>query len=464
MSGELDLIVIGAGMAGMNAAGRAVEAGARVALVERGRIGGTCPTRGCIPSKALIRSAEVAHEVARAAEFGVRVRGDEVDFAAVMERVRGIIDRGSHGAEAWLESLDGLRLVRGEARFASATCLSVDGERLCAPRIVVATGAEPRVPPIPGLEATPYLTSDDVLELRELPKRLIVVGGGPVALELGQALGRLGARVTLVEILPRLLPAEEPELVNALAGYLAEDGMELLLGATIHRAEVGSGAARRLLVTHSGAERTLEAEAILVATGRGPAVEALDLAAAGVVGDRRGIGVDARLRTSQPSVWAAGDVLGPPFGAFTHVARRLGVEVAENALDLHPHDVDRDVGPRAIFTDPELVGIGLTEAAGRDAGYDVRVGTATFRGGKARAWGEERGMAKVVAEARTGRILGAHVLAYHGADLIHPVAVAMAAGDGTAAPLLRAAHVHPTLGEVVKAAAERSQPPHRKAA
>jgi pyruvate/2-oxoglutarate dehydrogenase complex dihydrolipoamide dehydrogenase (E3) component len=457
VSAELDLIILGSGMAGLNAMGVAAEAGKRVAIVERGKVGGTCPTRGCIPSKALIRSAEVAHEVRRAGEFGIRVGDVAVDFAAVMERVAGIIEKGSTGTRKWIDSLENVRLVEGEAVFEGPGAVRVDGQVLRAPRVIVATGAEPIRPPIPGLDVTPYLTSDDIWDVRELPGRLVMIGAGPVGLELAQALGRLGSRVTVVEVLPRLLPKEEPDLVEELMGLLAGEGMELVAGARIERVVTGPGGTRVVHLTVGGARRTLEADALLLGTGRRPSVGALNLDAAGVSGGPTGIPVDARLRTTRPSVWAAGDVLGPPFGAFTHVARRLGVEVAQNALDLHPHDVDRDVGPRAIFTDPELVSIGLSEAAARDAGYEVRVGSERFSGGKARAWGEERGSAKVVAEAGTGRILGASVLAYHACDLIHPVAVAMA-GDGTGAAIDRAAHVHPTLGEVVKRAVAASSP------
>jgi len=448
------MVVIGSGMAGINAALIAQEAGATVAVVERGRVGGTCPTRGCIPTKALIRSAEVAHEIGRAAEFGIRVGAVEVDFGAVMARVRGIIDKGSNATRAYLESLERLELVIGEARLDGPTAVRVDGRRLGARQIVIATGAEPRRPPIPGLASVPHLTSDDVLELRELPRSLTVIGAGPIGLELGQALSRLGAEVTLVEIAPRLLPHEEPEIAEALTAMLEEEGIRILTGAAVDRVERAPDGRPRVVGRHAGAGLLLDADALLVGAGRGPAVEALGLGDAGVAGGPDGIRVDARLRTSRPTVWAAGDVLGLPYGAFTHVARRLGVEVARNALGIEPHDVDPDVGPRAIFTDPELATVGLTEAAAREAGHRVRVGTAAFSGGKARAWGEERGLVKVVAEEGSGRLLGAHVLGYHGADLIHPVVVAMHAGDGSGAPVLAAPHIHPTLGEKVKAAVE----------
>lgn len=445
---DLDLIVIGAGMAGMNAAAAASEAEASVAVIERDRVGGTCPIRGCIPSKALIRSAEVAHEVRGAAEYGIAVDGFRVDMAAVTDRVQAIVDRGASGARSWLESLPGVRLVMGEARFEEPGVVSVDGERLRASRVVIASGAAPRPLPVPGLEEAGYLTSDDVLKLRSLPERLLVVGAGPIGLELGQALGRLGSRVTMVEVTDRLLPAAEPEVAGALAELLAQEGIELLTGARIARAEARPAGGARLVVEHGGRTLELDGDAILLGAGRGPAVEALRLEAAGVEGGPKGIPVDARLRTSQEGHFAAGDVLGPPFGAFTPTARRLGREAVGNALGTDPHDVSRDDGPTAIFTDPELVTVGMTEAQAREAGHDVGVATSEPSGGKARAWGQERGLLKAVVDRGSRRILGAQLLAYHAADLIHPVVVAMEAGS--ADPLLDAVHIHPTLGEPVQ--------------
>jgi pyruvate/2-oxoglutarate dehydrogenase complex dihydrolipoamide dehydrogenase (E3) component len=447
---ELDLIVIGAGMAGMNAAAVASEAGASVAVIERDRVGGTCPIRGCIPSKALIRSAEVAHEVRTAAEYGVTVGAVEVDMGAVTDRVQSIIDRGAAGARGYLESLPGVRLVMGEARFEEPGTVSVGGERIRARRVLVASGAEPIVLPIPGLAETPHLTSTDVLALRSLPARLLVIGAGPIGLELGQALSRLGSRVTIIEVAPRLLAQADPEMGDALAELLVDEGIALTTGARIERVQRRSGGGVRLTVTSDGATRELDGDAILLGAGRGPALGALCLAAAGIEAGRTGIPVDPRLETSQPGHFAAGDVLGSPYGAFTHTARQLGRDAAENALGVDPHDANPDVGPRAIFTDPEFATVGLTEAEAREAGHDVGVGTSRFSGGKARAWGQERGVVKVVVDRATRTIAGAHVLAYHGADLIHPVVVAMRSGDPDA--ILGAYHVHPTLGETVQGA------------
>ena len=447
---DVDLIVIGAGMAGMNAAARASEAEASVAVIERDRVGGTCPIRGCIPSKALIRSAEVAHEVRTAERYGVRVNGVSVDMAAVIGRVQAIVNKGAAGARRWLESLPGVRLVTGEARFEEPGVVAVNGERFRAPRVVIASGAAARPLPVEGLDEAGYLTSDDVLRMTSLPERLLVIGAGPVGLELGQALGRLGSRVTMVEMTERLLPSGEPEVGEALAELLREEGIELLTGAEIARVETRPGGGPRIVVEHEGRTRELDGDAILLGAGRGPAVESLRLEAAGVEGGPKGIPVDARLATSRDGHFAAGDVLGPPFGAFTPTARRLGREAVNNALGLDPHDVSRDDGPTAVFTDPEAVTVGMTEARAREAGHDVGVATSGFSGGKARAWSQERGVVKAVVDRSSRRILGASVLAYHAADLIHPVVVAMEAGS--ADPLVHAIHIHPTLGEPVQAA------------
>lgn len=284
------------------------------------------------------------------------------------------------------------------------------GERVVrAPRIIIATGAAPTRPPIPGLEDTPDLTSDDVLQLAELPRWLIVIGAGSIALELGQVLERRGAQVTLLEVQPRLLPDEDHEIVDALRDLLVAEGLGIHTGIGIARTEARGSDGVRVVVTAPGAVRNVDADAHIVATGRAPVVAGLALAAAGLEDGARGINVDSHLQTSQLGIFAAGDILGGPWGQFTHVARRLGVEVAELALGLDQYEVHPDTGPHAVFTAPELASIGLTEHAAREAGFDVRVGRGRFSGGTARAWGG-RGLAKVVVETGTDRILGAHIV------------------------------------------------------
>ena len=449
-----DVIVIGAGMAGMNAAWKAQQSGARVAVIERDRVGGTCPIKGCIPTKALIRSAEVAHEARRAVEFGVHVGEVTVDFAQAVGRIRKIAEQGENGSRGWLESLDNLDLIIGEGQLESPTTVSVGDELLEAPKIILATGAEPAAIPIPGLDETPYLTSDDVtLRITELPERLLVIGAGSIGLELGQALSRLGSRVSIVEATETLLPYAEPEVGEVVGEALREEGIELLLGARIKRVDA-QGDSRLMHIVHAGEEATLEGDAILLSAGRRPAIDALNLDAAGVDHERSGIGVSGTLETSQSGIFAAGDVVGLPYGAFTHVARKMGQEVVANVVNGASHEIDSDPGPHAIFTDPEVAVVGMTEQQARDAGHDAGVGRSGFSGGKARAWGEERGFAKIVVDAGTRRILGATIVGYHGADLIHEIAVAMKAPGGMIDPVLDAFHIHPTLGERVQEAAQ----------
>ena len=447
-----DLIVIGAGMAGLNAVDRAVGAGRKIAVVERSLIGGTCPTRGCIPTKALVRSAEIAHQARRAGEFGIRVGSVDVDFPAVMARVRDIIQRGSDGTRRWVESLPGVEIVEGDASFEGPDEVRVNGRTLSAPRIVIATGADPSVPQIPGLADVPFWTSDDVLKANHLPKHLVIIGAGPIALELGQALGRLGAAITIIEAMPRLLPMVEPELADLLRAQLEAEGVEVIIGAKVDEVRRGPAVA----ITVNGESRVIEGDGLLVATGRAPAIATLGLEHTAVRTEGRGLAVDEHLGTGANGIYAAGDVVGTPYGAFTSVARRMGITAAANALGLEPHEADRDLGPTAIFTDPEVAMIGLTEAAAREAGHEVSVATGTFTGGKARAWGEEGGMVKVVVNRDTRRILGTQILGYHASDLIHPIAVAMKAGDGTVDPIIETKYVHPTFGEVVQAALKKA--------
>jgi pyruvate/2-oxoglutarate dehydrogenase complex dihydrolipoamide dehydrogenase (E3) component len=452
---EYDVIVVGAGMAGLNATATAQAAGARVALVERtDRVGGTCPIRGCIPSKAMIRSAEIAHDARHASEYGVHTGDVSVDFGEVMTRVRGIVEKGSRGARGWVESLDGVDLIFGQGTLADPTTVLVDGRELVAPKVLLTTGAEPGRVPIPGLDRTPYITSDDVLlDLTELPGDVLIIGAGPIGLEFGQAFTRFGANVTIVEKLPRLLPGGDPDLAGELAEHLTAEGITLLTGADIRRAETSEDGRPSLIVDRDGREQTLTGDALLLSVGRGPAVEGLGLDAAGVDHSARGVVVDERLQTSVAGVWAAGDILTGEWGAFTHVARRLGKEMVQNALGLDPHNVDADSGPRAIFTDPEMASIGLSAAEAEEQGYDVVVGRSGFSGGKARAWGQEKGTAVIVGEKGTGRILGAEILGYHAADLLHPVVVAMQVPGAPASLVADTFHIHPTLGEVVQGAA-----------
>lgn len=364
-----------------------------------------------------------------------------------MARVRAIITKGSDGTRRWVESLEGVELIEGDATFTGPGTVVVGERELTSEKIVIATGAAPSVPPIPGLDQVTYWTSDDlILRATELPERLIVVGAGPIALELGQAMTRLGSKVTLVDIADTLLPRSEPELAALLRERLTQEGVAIHLGATDLRVQKGP----TVVATIDGRSRRLRGDALLVATGRAPALDGLGLEHVGVESTRTGIPVDAHLATGVGGIYAAGDVVGPPFGAFTHVARRMGIHAGGNALGLLDQPADPDVGPWAVFTDPELAQIGLTESAAHAAGLDVVAESTGFGGGRARAMGEEFGRVKVVVERGTRRLVGAHVLAYHAADMVNALSIAMRAPGGSVDPIIDAYHIHPTMGEVVQ--------------
>lgn len=403
---------------------------------------------GCIPTKAVVRSAEAIHTARRGPEFGFRAEV-EVDFRAIMERKSRIVAASRGGVERSLEGNDRIELVRGWARFEAPGRVSVDGRTLTSERVIVASGVEPHIPELPGLAESGFLTNESVLDLDVLPQRLIVLGGGAEGLEFGQAFRRFGSRVTIVQRNRRLAPREDPEISAAIEGILEEEGVEILTGVTPVRVERQGSVVR--VETDSG--RTLEGDALLVSTGRRPhRLADLGIAEAGIEGDpERGIAIDEELRTSAPGVFAIGDVLGRV--QHTHFATyTAGIAVA-NALAGEHRRYSLGRVPGAIFTDPEIASFGLTAEEAQAQGRTVKVGRQEMRKvGRARARGETRGFVKFVVDAETEELLGMHVLAYHGADLLHEGVVA-AAGTGTVAPLLDCICIHPTFSEGVKAAA-----------
>lgn len=445
---SFDLLVIGAGAAGSTAAGEARLRGARVALVERWKVGGTCLNAGCDPTKTLVRSAEVAHLARTAARYGIAVGRVRTDWPAVRRRVETVIDtiRGGDGDQNIRDA--GIALFKGHARFRSPHEVEVGGETLRAERIVVATGARPVVPPIPGLRETGYLTNVEAVALATLPASLAIVGGGIVAVEFAQIFQRLGVAVTLLNRRERILPREDPELTAELEAVLEREGVRIEREAQVTAVE-RTGRGKRLLAERRGEPVVCEAAEILLATGRAPVVEGLDLDAAGVAHGERGIAVDETLRTSVRHIWAAGDVVagGHPF---THVADYQARIVVANALGGgRPTEVDYRGVPWAIFTDPELARVGLTEAEARRAGCDPKVATVRFRDlARGITSGETDGMVKLVAERVSGHLLGGTILGARGGELLGEVALAIRLrlpADAIANTL----HAYPTLSEAV---------------
>jgi pyruvate/2-oxoglutarate dehydrogenase complex dihydrolipoamide dehydrogenase (E3) component len=372
----------------------------------------------------------------------------EVDFAAVMARVRRVIDDGIAFYEREIERDEGITLFRGHARFAGEHALECEGETVEFEHALVATGARPRIPDLPGLDRVPFATSDDLLKATELPGHLVCLGAGAVSLEFAQAYRRFGAEVTIVLRGERIARGEDAELAGLLQRYLEEEGVRIVTGARIERAELDGGRPSLVL---AGAPR-VTGDLLLVATGREPVSDGLGLAELGIGTGPAGVAVDDELRTALPHVFAIGDAIDGMM--FTHVSTYEAPIAIANMLDGAGQRPDYRTMPRTTFTSPELAGAGLSEEQAVVAGYEVEVRRYDVgKLGKARALGDRRGRVKFVLDARTGAILGAHVLAQHGGDLLPGPMVAMNAPGGTLDPLLATTHPHPTLSEAVKVAA-----------
>ena len=443
-----DLIVIGAGAAGSTAAFEARGRGARVAMAERWKVGGTCLNAGCDPTKALVRAAHALHEARGAHRFGIVVGEIRPDWPAVIDRVERVIDtiRGGDGDRNIREA--GIDLRKGEARLLSPTEVAVGGDVLRGEAVILAVGARATVPTIPGLNETGFITNVEAVTLPELPRSLAILGGGTIGVEFAQIFARFGVEVTLLGRNPRLLPQEEPELAAILRDLLTEEGIRIETGFTA--ACVSRVGEHKRIVGHRETTRIeIEAEEILVAAGRTPNVEGLGLETAGVRFDATGILTDPSLRTTAPAVWAIGDgVAGAP--RYTSLADHHARVAVHNALGGIPAwEAITAVVPTAVFTDPELGRAGLTEAQARAAGHEVRAETVPTRDlARAVITGETAGGVKLVADAATGQLLGGSVLAAGGGELLGEIAIAVRLGL-TARAIADTLHAYPTFSEGV---------------
>lgn len=426
-----DLVVIGGGAAGMTAARQVARAGKRVALIEADRTGGECLHTGCVPSKALLASARVAAVIRRAGSYGVTVGEPEVDLARVMARVERVIQAAGEADTPEALGADGVTVIRADARFIDRCSISIGSETLRAEQIVVATGLRPHVPSIPGLHDAGFVTHEQLFRLTKLPARLAVVGGGATGLELGQAFHRLGSQVTVIDHADRLLQHDDVDHAQRAQLALTAEGIDFHLGARVGRV-TGSASGKRVTVERSSGEPIeLEVDLILVATGREPAVDGLDLAAAGVQVSASGIIVDTAMRTTAASIWACGDVTGPPY--ITHVADAQARTVATGVLGGRSTWSDRAV-PWVTFTDTEIAGVGLTEAAAREChGRKIEVLTLPYsRIDRALTDGTGDGQIKVLLapgwpRGRVGgEIVGAHIVGANAGEIIQQLAFMMA--------------------------------------
>jgi len=426
-NGSHDLAIIGAGSAGFSAAITAADQGAQVALIGSGTIGGTCVNIGCMPSKTLIRAAETLHNARAAARFaGVTAEAELTNWRGTVRQKDALVSELRQAKYVdLLPAYNGIAYREGSARLMDGG-VEVDSTRISAGKIIIATGARPAVPAIPGIETVPYLTSTTALDLEELPQSLLVIGSGYIGAELAQMFARAGVKVTLV-CRSRLLPEAEPEIGAALTGYFADEGIAIVSGIA-YRAIRKTDNGVALTVTRDGQDIAIDADQLLLATGRTPNIEGLGLAEYGVATSLKGgIVVDDRMRTTRAGVYAAGDVTG--CDQFVYMAAYGAKLAAKNALNGDSLLYDNSAMPAIVFTDPQVARVGLTEAAAPAAGYAVRVSAISLdQVPRALAARDTRGLIKLVADAGSGRLLGAHVLAPEGADSIQTAALAIRHG------------------------------------
>jgi len=447
-----DAIVIGSGQAGGPLATALAKAGWRTALIEREHVGGTCINEGCTPTKTMVASARVAYLARRGADYGVNTGEITVDLGKVRQRKREIVESFRGGSEKRLISTDGLDLIMGEASFTGPKTVRVtmpegNARTLTAELIFINTGARPATPTLDGVDDVPWLDSTSIMELAELPEHLLVLGGGYIGLEIAQMFRRVGSRVTIIQRSEQLLTREDSDIAGAVAEILTHDGVEILLNAEA-RGVMPHESGLTLHVTMQGAVRAIEGSHLLVATGRTPNTDALNLDAIGVETDRRGhIQVDDRLETNIPGVYALGDVKGGP--AFTHISYDDFRIIRTNLIEGGNASIEGRMVPYVVYIDPQLGRIGLSEAEARQQGLPIKVATMPMSSvARALETDESRGVMKAVVHADTGQILGAAILGLEGGELMSMLQIAMM-GKLPYTALRDAVFAHPALAEAL---------------
>jgi pyruvate/2-oxoglutarate dehydrogenase complex dihydrolipoamide dehydrogenase (E3) component len=441
-----DAIIIGTGQSGKPLALALARAGWKVAVIEREHVGGTCINVGCTPTKTMVASGRVAYLARRGADYGVKTGSVKVDMRGVLERKRSVVGRFRNGGRKSLEKAANVELIFGEARFAGGMRIAVNLRRggtreLEGKRIVVNTGGRPAVPPIPGLDQLRYLDSTSIMELTEVPKHLVVLGGGYIGLEFCQMFRRFGSRVTIVNRDPRLVLREDPDVSEEVEKILTEDGIKVLNSAQVTRVQK-SGAGVRVVLQSGG----VSGSHLLVAVGRVPNTDRLDLAAAGVETDKAGfIKVNPKLETSVPGIYAVGDVKGGP--AFTHISYDDFRILRENWLNGGSATIEGRPVPNCVFIDPQLATVGLNETEAQKRGLDYRVAKLPMTGvARAIEMSETRGFMKAIVDAKTQQILGCTILGVEGGEIMSMLQMAMM-GKIPYTAIKEAVFAHPTLAE-----------------
>jgi pyruvate/2-oxoglutarate dehydrogenase complex dihydrolipoamide dehydrogenase (E3) component len=443
-----DAIVIGTGQAGPSLAGRLTTAGMKVAVIERGRFGGTCVNTGCIPTKTMVASAYAAHMARRSAEFGVTVTGEiSVDMKRVKSRKDQISGKSNTGIETWLKNMTNCTVYEGHARFESAREVSVGDSTLIAKNIFINVGGRAVVPQIPGLDGVPYLTNSSMMKVDFLPRHLIIVGGSYIGLEFGQMFRRFGSEVTILEMGPRLIQREDQDVSDAIREILEQEGIGIRLNATVTRL-AKHGDEIVVSADFTGQAEEIRGSHLLFAIGRRPNTSDLGLDKAGVATDPRGyILVDDQLRTNVPGIWALGDCNGK--GAFTHTSYNDFEIVAANLLDNDPRRVSDRIPTYGLFIDPPLGRAGMTEAEVLKSGRKALIGKRPMtKVGRAVEKGELQGFMKIVVDAETREILGAALLGTGCDEVVHSILDVMYA-KAPYTVIQRAMHIHPTVSELI---------------
>ncbi len=452
---RFEVIVVGGGPGGYVAAIRAAQLGRRVAIVERDQLGGVCLNWGCIPTKALLRNAEVVALARRGAEFGIEMHGMTIDYRKAQARSRQVAEKLARGV-SFLMKKHGITVFPGIGRLSSRTRVEVqpdDGGRsqtLEADFIILATGSKERLLPGVIVDGTRVWTSREALLVEEAPESLIIIGAGAVGVEFASLFATYGTQVTLVEMLPTLVPVEDAEIAGLLERSFRQRGLRILTGTKVEKVQVVQDEVRVVAIS-SGRRIELSATALLIGIGRDPNTEDLGLEQAGVALEHRFVKVTGALQSTVPNIYAIGDIAGPPLLA--HKAIAEGVVAAEHLAGLEPKPLERENIPNCTYCHPPIASIGLTEQKAREIGREVKVGRFPFRAsGRALAMGEEEGLVKVVADAKYGEILGVHILGPEATEMIGEVA-ALKASEATLDELFSTVHAHPTLAEALLEAA-----------
>lgn len=450
---EKDLVVIGGGPGGYVAAIRAAQLGGKVTLIEKDELGGTCLNRGCIPTKALLRGAELLDLVEGSKDYGIQCGETRVDFARMTSRKERAVKTLVSGVGTLMKT-NGIEVIKGQARLLAPQKIEVLDEQkqaatYGAKKVILATGSVSADLPIPGAKGPGIIDSDGALQLTEVPESMVIIGAGPIGLEFGTIYAALGTKVVILEMMPQILPTEDPEVAAVLDRSLKRFKIQTLTGCKVQ--EIGEAQGKRRVKAQTGeGERVFEGQYVLIAVGRKPNLEGLGLQEAGIRFGKKGIEVNERTETNVPGVYAIGDVTGQ--WLLAHFASAQGHVAAENATG-HEARVDTRVVPRCVYTLPEVASVGLSEKEAREKGHEVKIGRFPFAAnGKAAILGERNGFIKIISESKYDEILGVHIVGPHATDLIGEAVVAMRL-EATAEDLAQAIHPHPTLTEAMMEAA-----------